>query len=152
MIDDPAASARREDVRRLVFCTGKIYYDFLAKSPGAHVALVRVEELAPWPHEEVARIVDLYPAIEEVIWAQEEPKNMGAWTYVSPRLRASTGNAITIRYVGRPERASPAEGYASSHKRDQERIVAEVLGDMKRGKREGGAKREGGKREAGSPT
>ena len=152
VIDDPAASGRREEVRRLVFCTGKIYYDFLAKSPGAHVALVRVEELAPWPHEEVARIVDLYPAIEEVVWAQEEPKNMGAWTYVSPRLRASTGNAITIRYVGRPERASPAEGYASSHKRDQERIVSEVLGDMKRGKREGGTKRESGKREAGSPT
>jgi 2-oxoglutarate dehydrogenase E1 component len=152
VIDDPAASGRREDVRRLVFCTGKIYYDLLAKNPGAHVALVRVEELAPWPHEEVARVVDLYPAIEEVVWAQEEPKNMGAWTYVSPRLRASTGNALTIRYVGRPERASPAEGYSSSHKRDQDRIVSEVLAEPKRGKRETGAKRESGKREAGSPT
>jgi 2-oxoglutarate dehydrogenase E1 component len=77
---------------------------------------------------------------------------MGAWTYVSPRLRASTGNALTIRYVGRPERASPAEGYSSSHKRDQDRIVSEVLAELKRGKRDTGAKRESGKREAGSPT
>jgi len=153
VIDDPAATGRREDVRRLVFCTGKIYYDILARSPGAHVAIVRVEELAPWPHEDVARIVDVYPAIEEVVWVQEEPKNMGAWTFVSPRLRASTGNALTIRYVGRPERASPAEGYASSHKREQDRIIADVLTEMKRGKRDGaGGKRESGKREAGSPT
>ena len=61
------------------------------------------------------------------MWAQEEPKNMGAWTYVAPRLRASTGNAIIVRYVGRPERASPAEGYSEAHKAEQERIVAEVL-------------------------
>jgi len=152
VIDDSAASTRREDVRRLVFCTGKMYYDILAKSPGSHVAVVRVEELAPWPHDEVARVVDLYPAIEEVVWTQEEPKNMGAWTFISPRLRASTGNALTIRYVGRPERASPAEGNSSSHKREQERIVMEVLAEMKRGKRDGaGGKRESGKREAGSP-
>ena len=151
VIDDPAASTRREDVRRLVFCAGKIYYDIMAKSPASHVAVVRVEELAPWPHDEVARIVDLYPALEEVVWAQEEPKNMGAWPFVSPRLRASTGNLLNIRYVGRPERASPAEGYASSHKREQERIVTDVISEMKRGKRES-SKREGGKREAGSPT
>jgi 2-oxoglutarate dehydrogenase E1 component len=61
-----------------------------------------------------------------VVWAQEEPKNMGAWTYVSPRLRVSTGNAMIVRYIGRPERASPAEGYGSAHKAEQERIVSEV--------------------------
>ena len=84
------------------------------------------KRLYPWPHEEVARIVDLYPSVTEVVWAQEEPKNMGAWSYVSPRLRVSTGNAMIVRYVGRPERASPAEGYASAHKAEQERIIAEV--------------------------
>jgi 2-oxoglutarate dehydrogenase E1 component len=99
---------------------------------------VRVEELYPWPHEEVARIVDLYPAATEVVWAQEEPKNMGAWAYVSPRLRVSTGNAMIVRYIGRPERASPAEGYASSHKTEQERIVAEVTAEIQT---PGGAKR-----------
>jgi 2-oxoglutarate dehydrogenase E1 component len=126
VIDDAAVAESRDQVKRLVFCTGKIYYDLVAKrSP--HVALVRVEQLYPWPHDEVARIVDLFPSLQEVVWAQEEPKNMGAWTYVSPRLRVSTGNAMIVRYIGRPERASPAEGYASAHKAEQERIVSEVV-------------------------
>ena len=88
--------------------------------------MVRVEQLYPWPHEEVSHIVDLYPNIAEIVWAQEEPKNMGAWSYVAPRLRASAGNALIIRYIGRPERASPAEGYMSSHTVEQARIVGEV--------------------------
>jgi len=125
VIDDAAASGRREAITRLVFCTGKIYYD-LAAARANHVALVRVEELYPWPGDQVARIVDLYPAVDEVVWAQEEPKNSGAWTYAAPRLRVSTGNAIPLRYIGRPERASPAEGYAEAHKAEQERIVREV--------------------------
>jgi 2-oxoglutarate dehydrogenase E1 component len=125
VLDDPAASQAREAVTRLVFCTGKIYYDLLPKR-APHVAIVRIEELYPWPGNQVAQIVDLYPAIEEVVWAQEEPKNNGAWSYVAPRLRMSTGNALLTRYVGRPDRASPAEGYAESHKKEQERIIAEV--------------------------
>jgi len=129
VIDDAATGDVRGGVTRLVFCTGKIYYDLLAQRK-AHVALVRVEELYPWPHEEAARIVDLYPAATEVVWAQEEPKNMGAWSYVSPRLRVSTGNAMIVRYIGRPERASPAEGYASAHKSEQERIIAEVTAEL----------------------
>lgn len=125
VLDDPVAANTRDAVTRLVFCTGKLYYDLLAQRK-PHVALVRVEELYPWPHEEVARVVDLYPGAAEVVWAQEEPKNMGAWSYVSPRLRVSTGNAMIVRYIGRPERASPAEGYASAHEAEQARIVAEV--------------------------
>lgn len=130
VIDDAAVASQRESVKRIVFCTGKIYYDLIDKRKrdgGTGVALVRVEELYPWPHDEVARIVDSYPAIEDVVWAQEEPKNMGAWTFVWPRLRVSTGNAITVRYIGRAERASPAEGYAEPHKTEQERIVSEVF-------------------------
>ena len=125
VIDDPVASQQREAITRLVFCTGKIYYDLAAKR-APHVALVRVEELYPWPGNQIAQIVDLYPAIEEVVWAQEEPKNQGAWSYASPRLRMSTGNALLTRYIGRPDRASPAEGYAEVHKKEQERIIAEV--------------------------
>ena len=130
VIDDAAAAQQRESVKRIVFCTGKIYYDLADKRKrdgGEGLALVRVEELYPWPHDEVARIVDSYPAIEDVVWAQEEPKNMGGWTFVWPRLRVSTGNAITVRYSGRAERASPAEGYAEPHKAEQERIVSEVF-------------------------
>jgi 2-oxoglutarate dehydrogenase E1 component len=127
VIDDPNGAAKRANVKRLIFCTGKIYYDLLAAGIPESVAVVRVEELYPWPHEEVARIVDLYPQIDEVAWVQEEPKNMGAWTFVAPRLRVSTGNALVIRYYGRPERASPAEGYPATHAEEQGRIVTEAL-------------------------
>ena len=129
VIDDEAVMESRDGVKRLVFCTGKIYYDLVAQR-APHLALVRVEELYPWPNAEVEKIVDLYPQVEEVVWVQEEPKNMGAWTYVAPRLRVSTGNSLIVRYVGRPERASPAEGYLSAHKADQERIIAEVVAPM----------------------
>jgi len=133
VIADAGAPAK-DGVRRLVFCTGKVYYDLAAaraeraRNGGTTaVAVARVEELYPWPHEAVAAVVDQYPNLEEVVWVQEEPKNMGAWTFVSPRLRASTGNELTVRYVGRPERASPAEGYYQAHAEEQARIVGEVL-------------------------
>ena len=125
VLDDPFVP-NRDDVTRLVFCTGKLFYELSGKDRPGHLAVVRVEQLYPWPHEEVSRIVDLYPNIAEIVWAQEEPKNMGAWSYVAPRLRASAGNALIIRYIGRPERASPAEGYATSHAVEQARIVGEV--------------------------
>jgi 2-oxoglutarate dehydrogenase E1 component len=129
VIDDPVASAadRRDAVTRLVLCSGKIFYDLSAAARPAHIALVRVEQLYPWPHDGVAWALDHYPNIREVVWAQEEPKNMGAWTYVAPRLRAATGTSVPITYTGRPERASPAEGYLASHQREQARIIAEVL-------------------------
>ena len=128
VIDDVAVDARRDEVRRLVLCTAKMYYDLLAaRQDGADVALVRVDELYPWPGDAVAEIVDRYPNLEDVVWAQEEPKNMGAWSYISPQLRVATGNMLTIRYIGRPERASPAEGYSKAHEEEQKRIVAEVL-------------------------
>lgn len=128
VIDDPIASQHRDDVRRIVFCTGKVYYDMaLAANRNPSVALVRVEELYPWPHAAIQSIMDLYPLVEQVVWAQEEPKNQGAWTYVQPRLRASAGAAVGVRYVGRPERASPAEGFADAHQKEQARIVATVM-------------------------
>ena len=129
VIDDALLGERVQDVRRLVLCTAKMYYDLLeARSADAKdVALVRVDELYPWPGADVAAIVDRYPNLEDVVWAQEEPKNMGAWTFVAPQLRVATGNMLTIRYVGRPERASPAEGYSEAHKAEQKRIVTEVL-------------------------
>jgi 2-oxoglutarate dehydrogenase E1 component len=128
IIDDPITSQHRDDVRRIVFCSGKVYYDLaLAPNRPAAVALVRVEELYPWPHEQIVQLMDRYPAVEQVVWVQEEPRNQGAWTYVQPRLRASAGAAVGVRYIGRPERASPAEGYADAHQAEQARIVATAL-------------------------
>jgi 2-oxoglutarate dehydrogenase E1 component len=133
VIDDPRAPAIHEKVRRLVFCTGKIYYDLakaIAEQNGesdAPVAVVRVEELYPFPHAETGATIDGYPAIEEVVWAQEEPRNMGAWSYIGPWLRATAGTKLSVRYVGRPDRASPAEGYKMAHDAEQKRIIDAVL-------------------------
>ncbi len=140
VIDDPSGASKRGTVRRIVFCTGKVYYDLVAKTVPAEAAVVRVEELYPWPHGDVSRVLDLYPQATEIVWAQEEPKNMGAWTYVAPRLRGSVGNALAIRYVGRPERASPAEGYQQHHAEEQARIVDDAL----TASRAGGNKRASG--------
>jgi 2-oxoglutarate dehydrogenase E1 component len=125
VLDDPGVE-NREEVTRLVFTTGKLYYELVSEGRPRHLAVARVEELYPWPHEEVSRTVDQYPNVVEIVWAQEEPKNMGAWSFVAPRLRASAGNALIIRYIGRPERASPAEGFFSSHQAEQARIVGDV--------------------------
>ena len=123
-----AAEQGADQVRRMVLCTGKLYYDLAGQaSKAGAIALVRVEELYPWPHEQIANVIDRYPALEEVVWAQEEPKNMGAWSFVAPRLRAAVGNTLPIRYIGRPERASPAEGYATSHTQQQTKIVTDAL-------------------------
>jgi len=132
IIDDAAASAKPAAVRRLVLCTGKMYYDLVVAmhaGTGANeqIAIVRVDELYPWPHEALAAVLDRYTDIEEVVWTQEEPRNMGAWSFISPRLRGAVGNAMAIRYIGRPERASPAEGYAAPHAEQQARLVAETL-------------------------
>jgi 2-oxoglutarate dehydrogenase E1 component len=133
VLDDPRASSDREKVRRLVFCTGKMYYDLAAgisqrnSETKVPVAVLRVEELYPWPHSEVGQLIDRYPNVEEVVWVQEEPRNMGAWTYIAPLLRAATGTVLSVNYVGRPERASPAEGYNAVHLVEQKRIVDAVL-------------------------
>jgi 2-oxoglutarate dehydrogenase E1 component len=126
VIDDPEGAEKRREVSRLVLCTGKFYYELIAKALPS-VAVVRVEELYPWPNAEITRVVDLYPNVRDVAWVQEEPKNMGAWSYVAPRLRGSVGNALVIRYIGRPERASPAEGYAQTHTEQQARIVTDAM-------------------------
>jgi 2-oxoglutarate dehydrogenase E1 component len=131
VIDD--AGAVPDEVRRLVFCTGKMYHDLAdvrTKNPAAHVALVRIEELYPWPHAELQTVLERYPGITEVAWAQEEPRNAGAWSYAEPRLRALVGSQLGVRYVGRPDRASPAEGYNNAHQVEQARIVAEALAEV----------------------
>jgi 2-oxoglutarate dehydrogenase E1 component len=79
--------------------------------------------------------------VKDVAWVQEEPKNMGAWSYVAPRLRGSVGNTLVIRYIGRPERASPAEGYPQTHAEEQARIVTDALAT---GQRASGARRASG--------
>ena len=127
VIDDPFTKGREQAVTRLICCTGKIYYEIRAANPAAHVAVARIEELYPWPSDQISALIRRYPNLTELVWTQEEPKNMGAWTFAEPRLRDVTGAAIALRYAGRPERASPAEGHEAAHKLEQARIIADAL-------------------------
>ncbi len=127
VIDDVRVDLPRDAVTRVVLCTGKVFYDLTAQPLPSHVAIVRVEQLYPWPQAELEKVMDGYPSAEEVLWVQEEPKNMGYWTFVQPRLRVSVGNAGVLRYVGRPDRASPAEGFLDVHRAEQARIVSDAL-------------------------
>ncbi len=131
VLDDALAADRRESITRLVLCSGKIYYDLLAAPAHAqahHVAIGRVELLYPFPAAELGELVKRYPKLTDVVWVQEEPRNMGARKFVLPKLRDLTPAAITIKDVSRPERASPAEGYPAAHQAEQARIAREALG------------------------
>src|SRR4051794_32197861 len=130
VIDDPKAEGRREKVERLVLCTGKIYYDIDAherRETAETVAVARVELLYPFAKEQIKAVIDSYPNLKEVVWAQEEPRNMGAWKVMSRRMYSLVGEGKRLGYVGRPERASPGEGYSVAHAREQERIVLAAL-------------------------
>ena len=127
LLEDVEASRTPERVRRLVLCTGKVYVDLAATGRLAEVerpvAVARVEELYPFPAEAIARLIESYPRLEEVVWLQEEPRNMGAWAYVAPRLRDLVRGRLPLRYIGRTRRASPAEGTYEWHAREQARLV-----------------------------
>jgi 2-oxoglutarate dehydrogenase E1 component len=131
VIDDPGID--RDAVRRLVLCSGKIYYDISGhdqRSTAHDVAVARLEQLYPFPVDEVTALVAAYPRLEELVWAQEEPQNMGAWRSLRHRLEdaARAGSIVPrVAYVGRPWRASPSEGYPTAHLREQDRIVREAL-------------------------
>ena len=128
VIDD--AGARREQVTRLDLCTGKVYYDIVGheERPHApHVAVGRLEQLYPFPVDAAATLVESYPALREVVWVQEEPQNMGAWRSIRHRLEEASAGRVPVRFVGRPWRASPSEGYPTAHLHEQDRIVREAL-------------------------
>ena len=123
-----------EAVRRVVLCTGKVYYDLLQqrREEGVRdVALLRVEQLYPFPEGTLAEELARYPEAE-VLWCQEEPENMGAWTFVDRRIEAVLeevgGKARRPCYVGRPPAASPATGLLTRHNFEQKALVAEALG------------------------
>lgn len=124
-----------DDVRRLILCAGKVYYDLIGKleqEPNPNVAIARVEQLYPLPEQQLVKAIGSHDRLEEVVWLQEEPQNMGGWRYMEPRLRAIVGERAILGYAGRPERASPAEGFATDHEVEQARIVAEAIGSTKK--------------------
>jgi 2-oxoglutarate dehydrogenase E1 component len=134
-LDDPARAAGSlapERTRRVVLCSGKLYYA-LAEAREEHgfddVALLRLEQLHPFPFEELRRLLAGYAA-RDVVFAQEEPWNMGAWSFVHERLRGVLPRGRSLRYVGRPESASPATGSYKLHQEEEAQLVAEVFARM----------------------
>ncbi len=126
VLDDPR---RPENPRRLLFCSGKIYYDLAARRDeikGGETAIVRLEQLYPFPRDDLARILDSCRGVESVAWVQEEPRNRGAWVFVKDRFQRFF-EGIQLQYTGREESASPATGSHSRHQREQAEILASAL-------------------------
>jgi 2-oxoglutarate dehydrogenase E1 component len=119
-----------ERVTRLVLCTGKIYYDLVghpSRADKPEIAVGRVELLYPFPQAQILELVRRYPNLREVVWTQEEPRNMGARAHMSPRLMQILPEHLAFGYIGRPERASTGEGYPAAHVQEQNRIISTAL-------------------------
>jgi 2-oxoglutarate dehydrogenase E1 component len=130
VIDDPSTQDRREEVQRIILCTGKVYYDLIAsplRAEAKDLAIIRVELLEPFRTDDVLAAIAKYPKVRQLTWVQEEPMNMGAYWHIKRRLEPKLPKHLTLHYVGRPERASPSEGYAIAHEAQEERIVQAAL-------------------------
>jgi len=122
VIDDVTAVA--ENVTTIAFCSGKIYYDLIEQKQKElnDIAIVRIEQLYPLPIVQLNELLAKYSKAKEFLWVQEEPENMGAWTYMQSKFRE-----VNLKYVGRTESASPATGYGKLHNQQQETIVNSVF-------------------------
>ncbi len=130
VIDDEIAIAQAAKVRRLAFCSGKVAVDLLTsdrRKDNPNVAVVRIEQLYPFPAEAIKEVVDRYPKLREVCWVQEEPENMGAWEFARPELEAIVAGRHPLRYIGRSRNSSPSEGSSSWHAANQRAIVDQVF-------------------------
>lgn len=133
VLDDPRAGERKSGVSRLVLCSGKVYVDLVAREDfqaAGSVAAARIEELYPFPYPELKALLSSYPNLTEVVWLQEEPRNAGAWVFISSRVREILPPGVALTYVGRPKSASPSEGSSRRHAVEQNRILSAALSEV----------------------
>jgi 2-oxoglutarate dehydrogenase E1 component len=126
VIDDLERSQNPGDVSRVLLCSGKIFVDLVTskfRNDHPEVAIARLEQLYPFPGNDLAGILDHYPNLNEVVWLQEEPQNMGAWNFIHPYLQDFCDHRLTLSFVGRPPSASPAEGSSTWHAKHQMALV-----------------------------
>jgi 2-oxoglutarate dehydrogenase E1 component len=131
VIDDERVQGRREEVTRLLICAGKVFYDLDVEREAKtreDVAIIRVEQLHPVPRAELVGIRSHYPNAEELVWVQDEPRNMGAWSFIRSELAEIFGS--DFRYVGRESSASPATGSSAAHKIERQRILDAAFGNL----------------------
>jgi 2-oxoglutarate dehydrogenase E1 component len=131
VIDDPDLPAGRKDVSSLLLCSGRFYIDLATsdlRKENPNNAIVRIEQLYPFPKQAIEKVLGSYPAIQRVIWTQEEPFNMGAWEYLHPHLHEVLASYdLPLHYVGRPESSSPAEGSSTSYHINQKALIEQVF-------------------------
>ena len=130
LVIDDERNVDKSGVKRVVMCSGKVYYDLidaLAETPQDDIAVVRVEQLYPIPHAELSYIFNSYPANCEIAWCQEEPRNQGAWYQTMHNLRSDMHEGQALYYAGRPSSASPAVGYFLVHLEEQKSLVTEAI-------------------------
>jgi 2-oxoglutarate dehydrogenase E1 component len=128
VIDETDQEIKPKDVKKLIFCTGKIYYELREARRNKnknHIAIIRVEQLYPFPENKIKEIIAKYSNAKEYYWVQEEPRNQGAWIYVENHL----GNICPtkLKYIGRQASPSPATGYYKVHLKEQEAIIQEAI-------------------------
>ena len=123
-----------KDVKRVIACCGKVYYDLTAKrneNKRADVAIIRVEQLYPFPHKQFEAEMERYPNAAEVVWCQEEPQNQGAWYQTAHYFRENMREGQRLYYAGRQASASPAGGYKARHDERQKALVEQAFSKMK---------------------
>jgi 2-oxoglutarate dehydrogenase E1 component len=139
MIDDADARLRAGEIRRVLLCSGKMYVDLVTnerRSAAREIAIVRLEQLYPLPMRELRATLDAYAAADEIVWVQEEPENMGAWEFVRSPLTELAGGR-PLRVIARPRSASPAEGSATRHARQQQALIDAALAPVRQVKGRG---------------
>jgi 2-oxoglutarate dehydrogenase E1 component len=138
VLDDPESITEkgRDGVKRVLLCSGKVYYDLLNEKTArkaTDTAILRVEQLYPWPAAKIVQILKSYKNAKDVVWVQEEPRNMGAWTHVFNNWMGGYGDLAKdvggrgIRYVGRDIGAAPAVGSAKLHEKEQKALVEQAF-------------------------
>ena len=128
VLADPAVPAPAKDIERIIFCSGKVYYDLVqyrAEQEIDNTVILRMEQLYPFHGKMVEERLAAFPNASKFVWCQEEPLNMGAWFYIGPRLEKTQG--IRVRYAGRSRASSPATGSKAMHKREQQALVEQAF-------------------------
>jgi 2-oxoglutarate dehydrogenase E1 component len=134
VIGDQDATLNAEKVKRVIVCSGKVYYDLVrarAEKKSADVAVIRVEQLYPFPHKAFAAELKKYPNATDIVWCQDEPQNQGAWFFVQHYVHENMSEGQKLGYAGRPASASPACGYAHLHQEQQKALLDQAFAKLK---------------------